>query len=227
MQEGTEGPQRPRHEFTHRFRWERKKKISAKQEQELPVPERQVCRALDRIVNKSQHLRLHPKGHSCKSEGEIRATSREILMTAATSGLSSQQQRFTENPSPELLSRIEIFCNKTREAGFCPVKLMEASDKYLLAAREGNRKLIFVLSWLSCRFLTGSKTSRSAFNLKAEVLSTSPQLTSKVTEVTSECNNLWSKKPKKAQVRVRPCSGASCGAETAARATECENSHCK
>lgn len=64
--------------------------LTAKEEQELLVPEGQVCRALDSIINQSKHLKLHPKGHSCKTEGEIRATSRETLITAATLGLSSQ-----------------------------------------------------------------------------------------------------------------------------------------
>lgn len=59
---------------------------TAKKGQELLVPEGQVCRALDSVINKSQHLKLHPKGHSCKSEDEIRATIRE--RTAVTLGMS-------------------------------------------------------------------------------------------------------------------------------------------
>lgn len=60
---------------------------TAKKEQELLVAEGQVCRALDSVLNKSQHLKLHPKGRSRKcEEDEIRATIAET--TAVTLGTS-------------------------------------------------------------------------------------------------------------------------------------------
>lgn len=102
-----------------------------------------------RVINKCQQPKLHPKGHWCKSEKKLLELSYE------------QGSPRGSGKNPPWSS-----CPEQRDFVIKQVKLVQwRSWKCLTSIYlwEGNRKLGFVLSWLSWHFLTARKKTLKSY----------------------------------------------------------------